>query len=223
MHAVVAGRLRCASCGTVVPVATPLSWRCPNAIDGDRHHVLLIESDDADGDFVPDQSDNPFVAFRRMLAWDAFAASTGMSDDERRSFIERTDDLVASVAGTGFRFTPVARESQLSDELGFGAAGGVWVKDETHNVAGSHKARHLFTELLHLLLARVPWSRAVGAGHTTRTCHRIVRQCGDRSIDACCGCAVAYPCVRSPVGRWDRHRDVDVARCHDRTLSATRR
>ena len=124
----------------------------------------MIESDGTGAEFVPDESDNPFVAFRRMLAWDAFAASTGMSDDDRRSFIERADDLVASVAGTGFRFTPVARESKLSDELGFVAGGGVWVKDETHNVAGSHKARHLFTELLHLLLAEsrglAPWTPA---------------------------------------------------------------
>ncbi|MBU3704342.1 MAG: hypothetical protein FGM42_08250, partial [Ilumatobacteraceae bacterium] len=107
MRAVVAGRLRCVSCGAVVPVSTALSWRCPNAVAGDRRHVLVIESDDSGGDFVPDDSDNPFVAFRRMLAWDAFAASTGMADDDRRSFIERIDGLVAEVAGTGFRFTPV--------------------------------------------------------------------------------------------------------------------
>ena len=30
-----------------------------------------------------------------------------------------------------------------SDALGFGVDGGVWVKDETGQVAGSHKARHL--------------------------------------------------------------------------------
>ena len=38
------------------------------------------------------------------------------------------------------------------------------MKDETHNVAGSHKARHIFTELLHLLFAehagRTPWKTA---------------------------------------------------------------
>ncbi len=181
MRAVVAGRLRCASCGAVVPVSTALSWRCPNAVGGDRHHVLMIDSDDAGGEFVPDDSDNPFVAFRRMLAWDAFAASTGMSDDDRRSFIERTDDLVASVAGTGFRFTPVAREFRLSVELGFIAAGGVWVKDETRNVAGSHKARHLFTELLHLLLAEshglAPWNSA------TRP-ELAIASCGNAAIAA---------------------------------------
>ena len=181
MRAVVAGRLRCASCGAVVPVSTALSWRCPNAVAGDRHHVLLIDSDDTGTDFVVDDSDNPFVAFRRMLAWDAFAASHGMSDDERRSFIERTDDQVAAVAGTGFLFTPMAREARLSGELGFDDAGGVWVKDETHNVAGSHKARHLFTELLHLLLAEsrglTPWSAA------TRP-ELAIASCGNAAIAA---------------------------------------
>jgi threonine dehydratase len=42
----------------------------------------------------------------------------------------------------------------------------VWVKDETGNVAGSHKARHLFTALLHLRAAEVlglaPWSTVSG-------------------------------------------------------------
>jgi threonine dehydratase len=165
----------------VVPISTPLSWRCPNALDGDRRHVLMVESDDVAGEFVPDSSDNPFVAFRRMLAWDAFAAATGMEDDERRAFIERTDDLVATVAGTGFRFTPIAREARLSDELGFSSAGGVWVKDETHNVAGSHKARHLFTELLHLLLAEsrglAPWTSA------TRP-ELAIASCGNAAIAA---------------------------------------
>ena len=37
----------------------------------------------------------------------------------------------------------------------------MWVKDETHNVAGSQKSRHLFTELLHLIAAErlnlAPW------------------------------------------------------------------
>ncbi len=181
MRAVVAGRLRCASCGTVVPISTALSWRCPAAVGGDRHHVLVIESDDAGADFTPDDSDNPFVAFRRMLAWDALAASTGMNDDERRSFIERTDALVASVAGTGFRFTPVAREARLSGELGFSANGGVWVKDETHNVAGSHKARHLFTELLHLLLAE---SRGLATWTPAARPELAIASCGNAAIAA---------------------------------------
>jgi len=105
--------------------------------------------------------DNPFVAFRRYLAWDAFAAALGVDDDARVALIRDVDARVASVAGTGFRFTPFARQDALSDALGFVGTGGVWVKDETQNVAGSHKARHLFTELLHLVAleatGNAPW------------------------------------------------------------------
>ena len=53
------------------------------------------------------------------------------------------------------------RADALSDELGFTPDGGIWIKDETHNVAGSHKARHLFTELVYLVMTEragvAPW------------------------------------------------------------------
>ena len=84
---------------------------------------------------------NPFVAFRKYLAWDAFAAAHGLDDVARVALIEELDAKVASVAGVGFRTTPYGRADELSDALGFSATGGVWVKDETHNVAGSHKAQ----------------------------------------------------------------------------------
>ena len=143
--------LRCAACGSRVDIATPLTWRCPNAKGNDRHHVLLIESDVAP--LRRTKHTNPFIAFRRYLAWDAFAAANGMSEDDRDALIEELDARIAHVAGTGFVFTPFARADALSDALGFSATGGVWVKDETHNVAGSQKSRHLFTELLHLVAA----------------------------------------------------------------------
>ena len=142
---------KCAVCGERVAIGTPLSWRCPNSNDHDTHHVLQIEQPIAPLRSTGD--DNPYIAFRKYLAWDAFAAALGMSDDARVSLIRQADAAVQRVAGTGFRFTPFARHDALSDALGFSAGGGVWVKDETHGVAGSHKSRHLFTEMLHLLAA----------------------------------------------------------------------
>ena len=181
MITVAATRLRCASCGATVPIDRALSWRCPNSSASDRRHVLLIDSEPVDGEFVPDPSDNPFVAFRRMLAWDAFAAAAGLADTERRDFIERTDSLVATVAGTGFRFTPVKREAELSGRLGFDSIAGIWVKDETHNVAGSHKARHLFTELLHLLVAE---SRGLAGWTAGSRPELAIASCGNAAIAA---------------------------------------
>ena len=143
---------KCAACGHRVSVEQAFSWRCPNSSDSDRRHVLLLEQPIAPLRSTGDV--NPYVAFRKYLAWDAFAASLGLNDEQREAIIRRTDDAVARVAGTGFRTTPFARNDALSNELGFSSNGGVWVKDETNNVAGSHKARHLFGELLHLVTAQ---------------------------------------------------------------------
>lgn len=151
---------RCAVCGAHVDIATPLSWRCPNASPTDHHHELQLVQATAPLRAVDD--DNPFVAFRRYLAWDSFAAALGMTEEARLAMIRSVDADIAAVAGTGFRITPFDRADALSAELGFDEDGGVWVKDETGQVAGSHKPRHLMTILLHLLAAEsvgvVPWT-----------------------------------------------------------------
>ncbi len=141
----------CAVCGARVAIDQALMWRCPNAHLEDRHHVLHL--DEPIHPLRGTGDPNPFLAFRTLLAWDAFAAARGLTQTEREELIRDTDGKIATVAGMGFRSTPYGRSDVLSDALGFTSAGGVWVKDETHNVAGSHKARHLFTELLHLLAA----------------------------------------------------------------------
>jgi threonine dehydratase len=155
---------RCAVCAATVDVATPLPWRCPNAVGADRHHVLQILRRMAP---LREGGDpNPFVRYDIELAWAAFAEAHGMTADARTALVRELDDAVSEVDGTGFRVTPFARSAELSDALGFSRDGGVWVKDETGNVAGSHKARHLFTALLHLRAAEVlglaPWSTTSG-------------------------------------------------------------
>ncbi len=150
----------CSVCGAQVDIAAPLAWRCPASTDADRHHSLrLVQS------LAPLRStgeDNPFLGFRRYLAWDGFAEAHGMTDDARHALVADLDARVAVVAGTGFVTTPFERADALSDALGFDVDGGIWIKDETHNVGGSHKARHLFTILLHLVTAEVtgcaPWA-----------------------------------------------------------------
>ncbi len=153
--------LRCAVCGTHVPIGEPLSWRCPSSTPSEPH-LLRFEKNLAPLRAADDP--NPFVAFRRYLAWDAFAAASGLDIDRRISMIRSLDTAIEAVDGTGFRWTPLARSEALSSTLGFSEHGGVWVKDDTRNVAGSHKARHLMSIALHLRAAeesgRAPWSSA---------------------------------------------------------------
>jgi threonine synthase len=93
------------------------------------------------------------VAFDGELAWAAFAAAHGMGGAARSALVRSIGDAIEEVDGRRFVETPFARADALSDVLGFRAPGGVWVKDETGNVGGSHKARHLMTILLHLRAA----------------------------------------------------------------------
>jgi threonine synthase len=101
------------------------------------------------------------LAYREYLAVDAYGAALGLETATRISIIQELDDAVRAVDGTGFIRTPMKRADALSDELGFTPDGGIWIKDETHNVAGSHKARHLFTELVYLVMTEragvAPW------------------------------------------------------------------
>ena len=107
---------------------------------------------------------NPFVAFQPYLAWDGFAAANGMTPSARTALVTQLDADITDVDGTGYHVTPFERADALSDSLGFGVDGGVWVKDETGQVAGSHKPRHLATIVLHLLTAEslglAPWADA---------------------------------------------------------------
>jgi threonine synthase len=85
---------------------------------------------------------------------------------------------VAAVDGHGFTVTPFARSGPLSDRLGFEISGGVWVKDETGNVSGSHKARHLMGAMLELLVAE-----ELGATGT-RSQPLAIASCGNAALAA---------------------------------------
>ena len=134
---------RCAVCGETVDIATPFAWTCPNATPDDRHHVLRIVEPPNGLPAAETLADdpNPFRRYGHRLAWWQFAQSNGMSHD---ACVALTDE----VAGD-FQVTPFGRSAHLSDRLGLE----VWVKDETGDVAGSHKARHLVGILLHLRAA----------------------------------------------------------------------
>ena len=159
MTGVVTG-LECSVCGVAVPISQPFSWRCPASSETNRQHVLRFTSSLVP--FRPEENRNPFLAYRRWLAVDSYGDSIGLSDDVRVRIIENLNSNIASVGGVGFHRTPLQRADALSEHLGFTAEGGIWIKDETNHVAGSHKARHLMTEMIHLLMTEeaglAPWS-----------------------------------------------------------------
>jgi threonine synthase len=95
---------------------------------------------------------NPFDRYRHRLSSYALARARGLSDEAYLEILDRLDRAISDVDGRGFMETPFAVEAGLASDLGFGA-GRLWVKDETRNVSGSHKGRHLMGIMLYLQVA----------------------------------------------------------------------
>jgi threonine synthase len=150
-----ASTLVCAGCEWVAPSPEELRYpfRCKKAGRGDTDHVVTRKLDPFRVEFVRGDDPNPFIRHREMShAWHT-ARRRGMTDEAYVDLVRRLDEAIAAVDGRGFRTTPFGRGDALSERLGFEAAGGAWVKDETGNVSGSHKARHLMAILLYLQVA----------------------------------------------------------------------
>lgn len=146
--------LACTGCGHRAPAGEPFPIRCPARVPGDDvDHVMTRVLDPGQVRFPAGWEPNPFVRYRELFHAYHVARAAGWSDARYVELVERLDRSVSAVDGRGFSATPFERHGPLSERLGFGTAGGVWVKDETGNVSGSHKARHLMGAMLELLVA----------------------------------------------------------------------
>jgi threonine synthase len=166
---------RCAACGHLVDIATPWAWRCPNSSLTDRHHVLRLMGVHR----RPELGSHPLLDGGANLAWLSFASAHGMTSAACEALAAAVDAAVRSVDGVGFHVTPFGRADQLSDAMGFSDAGGVYVKDETANVAGSQKARHLVSIMLHLRVAEI-----LGIAPVRGRPDLAIASCGNAAIAA---------------------------------------
>jgi threonine synthase len=142
--------IRCSGCGYVADADDPYPFRCPWAGTDDTDHVLSRVLGRGGIRFPAGTEVNPFVRYRALMHSYQVAMAHGMSDAGYRDLVASLDASVAATCGHGFAATPFFRSQELSGSLGFSASGGVWIKDETGNVSGSHKGRHLMGVLVHL-------------------------------------------------------------------------
>jgi threonine synthase len=143
----------CAGCGAHLADDDPYPFLCPNARRGDDvDHVLARVLDGRGHSWaeLTDDDPNPFVRYRRFFHSWHVASRRGMVDEDYVDLVRTLDKEVAGVDGRGFEATPLVRAEELSAQLGFAMGGDIWVKDETGNVSGSHKARHMMGLLIHL-------------------------------------------------------------------------
>jgi threonine dehydratase len=119
----------------------------------DVDHLMTRILDLSGGPLVASDDPDPFVRYRRMSrAWH-LALATGWTDERYVEAVGHLESAISRVDGTTFTRTPFIRADALSAALGFTPDGGVWVKDETRAVAGSHKGRHLMGIMLELAVA----------------------------------------------------------------------
>lgn len=162
--------LRCEGCGWTPPRAWPWPWRCPRCGLDQRDHLVAPQGDPRAA-WPRDPDENPFVRYRALLHAHAAALALGLSDDGYVSLVRALDARVRAVDGRGFRVTPFARGPLIP------GVASPWVKDDSVNVSGSHKGRHLFGVLLHLEIARA-------AGLETTPAPLAIASCGNAALAA---------------------------------------
>jgi len=171
----------CAGCGVAAAPNEPYPFRCPNAGQGDVDHLMTVVHDPGRVHFPTGGEPNPFLRSRTLFHSYHLARARGLTDAEYVEIVTRLDAAVAHVDGHGFAVTPYGRSDALSERLGLSAPGGVWVKNETGNVSGSHKARHLMGLLIHLeVVERLGLVR----GGRDRAPDLAIASCGNAALAA---------------------------------------
>ena len=171
--------LTCSGCGCVVNGAVAAAFRCPNCESRpDADHVLCPSADTPNrleilhktGATQADLSTggNPFVDFRHMMYSHRVGMARGMSDSEYVAMADQLNGALESVEGGGFQETPLIFCEELN----------CFLKNETDNVAQSHKARHLANVMLYLMTLK-----ATGMDELTER-RLAVASCGNAGLAA---------------------------------------
>lgn len=187
--------LVCTGCGTVVSGAQP--FRCPEAEGDVRDHVLNWIGPPTGATLATEGDPNPFIRHRRLaFAWQV-AQARGMADHGYVALVRDLDRAVAAIDGHGFSITPYRVAPAVAKVLGLGD-GGLWIKDETSNVAGSHKARHLFGLAIYLAVAER--TGLIGASEAVRPL--AIASCGNAALAAAVVARAAGRHLRVFVPTW---------------------
>ena len=169
--------LRCSGCGAAVE--GPLPYRCPEADRDGGDHVLSRIGPPVGAVIATEGDPNPFIRYRTLSYSFKVAQAHGLGDEDYVALVRKMDGAVASVDGRGFRVTPYLPSAKVAKVLPLEDKG-LWIKDETGNVAGSHKARHLFGLAIHQAVAER--LGLIGAADASRPL--AIASCGNAALAA---------------------------------------
>jgi threonine synthase len=168
----------CHGCGAAVDPARAFPFACPNAGAGDEIDHVLVAPIEA-RDRPTGSEDNPFLRYRQWLTPYRLARAVGLSDAAWSDLVGELDFRLQAVDGRGFRVTPMARQPALAASLGL--VGDLWIKDETRNVSGSHKGRHLASVMLYLKILQ---ASGLDLGKGLRARRLAIASCGNAALAA---------------------------------------
>lgn len=121
---------------------------------------------------------NPFLRYRQRLDSYQAVRHGHLSDDQFVEVVSTLDAAVADVDGHGFGETPVVDGSELASALDLPVE--LWIKDDTGNVSGSHKSRHLFGVAIHMAVD----SLVNSADSLGSTAPLAIASCGNAAMAA---------------------------------------
>jgi len=136
-----------------------------------------------------DADPNPFIRYRTMLWSHHRAIEAGINDAAFLDIVRRLDDAVAEIDGNGFRHTPLVNLGTVGSAIGH--TGHLTGKDETGNVSGTHKARHLFGLALHLEVDNAPTGTPL-----------VIASCGNAALAAAVVARAAHRPLTVHVPTW---------------------
>jgi len=139
--------LTCAVCRKDYPLESGI-FGCPGNSPGEEH--ILRRTLPLGSEVVA--RIRKFWATGSTLTFDLFSpllsGCTLIGYDRYRRMLDGMTERLLGMEGRDFDVTPMTEEPGLESALG--RSGRLWVKNETGNVTGSHKGRHLMGTLLYL-------------------------------------------------------------------------
>lgn len=144
--------LKCPACRRDYPVRPGL-FSCPHARAGEEH-ILERELNATETIRAKMRSTWTSGSRRTFEAFaDLLSAARLLGPDRYSQLLNRLTGSLERLEGRSFEATPLVAGSALARAIG--RSGPLCIKDETGNIAGSHKGRHLMATLLYLEALRI--------------------------------------------------------------------
>lgn len=131
--------LKCPGCGTLV-TSFELPWACPRRDElPDVEHILFPQPSFDVGSFRGGD-ENAFIRYRSWLLVYRWAMERGLPDARYQEIVRKLDASLVRVDGKGLTRAKIVKSASLQDAM----QSSITLFDETHQVSGSRKVRHLF-------------------------------------------------------------------------------